>query len=108
MSEETENQRGRRLPPASCSEFIPRAGSLWLVVVECRYNVVAVCSSGYGFYIPGQEPCWHFSHVAEWIAEIDPDNYQAATNSSESGSLQNDEMRNRHLEQAPPEKGTAQ
>jgi hypothetical protein len=55
------------------SNFVPRPGSLWLVVVECRHNVVAVCVSGKGFYIPGQEPCWHFSHVDQWIAEIDPE-----------------------------------
>lgn len=77
-------------PP--CSAFVPRAGSLWLVVVECRYNVVAVCVSGKGFYIPGQEPCWHFSHVAEWIAEIDPANYQSATNNLPIGSLPNSSL----------------
>lgn len=48
-----------------------RPDSLWLVVVECRYNVIRVCASGRGFYIPGQEPCWHFSHVAEWVREIE-------------------------------------
>jgi hypothetical protein len=58
------------LGDSPCSAFVPRAGSLWLVVVECRYNVVAVCVSGKGFYIPGQEPCWGFSHVAEWVREI--------------------------------------
>jgi hypothetical protein len=54
----------------------PKPGSLWLVVVECRYNVIAVCVSGKGFYIPGQEPCWGFSHVSEWIAEIVPEHYR--------------------------------
>ncbi len=48
-----------------------KPNSFWLVVVESRYNVVAVCSSGKGFYIPGQEPCWDFSHVSEWIREIE-------------------------------------
>ena len=52
----------------------PRPGSLWLVTVECRHNVIRVCSSGRGFYIPGQEPCWDFSHVEEWIQEIIPPN----------------------------------
>lgn len=50
----------------------PKPNSLWLVVVECRYNVVAVCVSGERFYIPGQEPCWDFSHVNDWIKEIIP------------------------------------
>lgn len=50
--------------------FIPRPGSHWLVEVECRSNVIAVCNSGQGFYIPGQEPCWAFSHVSRWIKEI--------------------------------------
>jgi hypothetical protein len=53
----------------------PKPGSLWLVVVECRYNVIAVCTSGQGFYIPGQEPCWHFSHVDFWIKEIVPEEW---------------------------------
>ncbi len=75
-----------------CSAFVPRAGSLWLVVVECRYNVVAVAVDGSGFYIPGQEPCWGFSHVAEWIAEIDPANYQSATENLPIGNLPNNQM----------------
>ena len=53
-------------------KLIPKPGSLWLVVVECNYDVVRVCVSGKGFYIPGQEPCWHFDHVQEWIKEIVP------------------------------------
>ena len=53
-------------------KFIPKSGSLWLVVVECNYDVVRVCVSGKGFYIPGQEPCWSFDHVREWIKEIVP------------------------------------
>jgi hypothetical protein len=83
----TEQREG--IGSTACSAFVPRAGSLWLVVVECRYDVVAVCVSGKGFYIPGQEPCWGFSHVAEWIAEIDPANYQSTTNSSAISSLPN-------------------
>lgn len=50
--------------------FVPQPGSLWLVSVEGRYNVIAVCVSGRGFYIPGQGPCWGFSHVDRWIEEI--------------------------------------
>lgn len=58
-------------------EAKPKPNSFWLVVVECRYNVIAVCASGKGFYIPGQEPCWGFDHVAEWITEIDPEYEEA-------------------------------
>lgn len=43
---------------------------MWLVVVEGRYDVIRVCVSGKGFYIPGKEPYWHFDHVDEWIREI--------------------------------------
>ena len=50
----------------------PKPDSMWLVVVECRYNVIKVCVSGKGFYIPGQEPCWGFDHVQEWVREIVP------------------------------------
>lgn len=50
----------------------PIPGSMWLVVVECRYDVIRVCVSGKGFYIPGQEPCWGFDHVTEWIKMIVP------------------------------------
>ena len=57
----------------------PKTGSLWLVVVECRYNAIAVCASGPGFYIPGQEPCWHFSHVDDWIKEIVPEEWDKDT-----------------------------
>lgn len=50
--------------------FRPPAGSLWLVVVECRYNVVKVSDCGRCFFIPGQEPCWLLDHVAEWLLQI--------------------------------------
>ncbi len=50
----------------------PTPNSLWLVVVECRHNVIAVNPTGDGFFIPGQEPCWGLDHVTEWISEIDP------------------------------------
>ena len=52
--------------------FRPPAASLWLVVVECRYNVVKVSDDGIGFFIPGQEPCWLLPHVAEWLEQIFP------------------------------------
>lgn len=52
--------------------FRPAACSLWLVVVECRYNVVKVSTDGNGFFIPGQEPCWLLPHVAEWLEQIFP------------------------------------
>ncbi len=54
------------------SGFRPAAGSLWLVVVECRYNVVKVSADGNGFFIPGQEPCWLLPHVSEWLEQIFP------------------------------------
>lgn len=52
--------------------FLPPPASLWLVVVECRYNVVKVSDDGVGFFIPGQEPCWLLQHVAEWLEQIVP------------------------------------
>lgn len=55
--------------------FIPKPDSMWLVVVECRYEVIHVCISGKGFYIPGQEPLWDFSHISEWIKEIIPEEW---------------------------------
>lgn len=53
-------------------KMIPKPNSLWLVVVECRYNVVRVSPQGDGFFIPGQEPCWRLDHVTEWVREIVP------------------------------------
>ena len=52
--------------------FAPTPDSLWLVVVECRYNVIRVAADGSGIFIPGQEPCWNCDHVQEWICEIRP------------------------------------
>lgn len=62
-----------------CGEqlFFPKPDSMWLVVVECRYEVIHVDILGKGFYIPGQEPCWAFSHVSEWIHEIIPEKYDS-------------------------------
>ena len=45
--------------------------SMWLVVYECRYEVIRVSPLGDGFFAPGQEPCWAFDNVAEWIREIE-------------------------------------
>lgn len=46
--------------------------SMWLVVVECRHDVIRVSPDGKGFFIPGQEPCWAFAHITEWIKQILP------------------------------------
>jgi hypothetical protein len=62
----------RKEPASSASRPQLSPNSMWLVVVECRYEVVRVCVSGKGFYIPGQEPCWGFDHAPEWIKEIIP------------------------------------
>ena len=60
-----QSQRDAGLPP-----FIPEPGSLWLVIVECRTNVVHVSPCGTGFFIPGQDPCWGLDHVDVWIRQI--------------------------------------
>ena len=46
--------------------------SMWLVVYECRYEVIRVSALGDGFFVPGQEPLWRFSNIQEWIQEIKP------------------------------------
>ena len=52
--------------------FIPKPRSLWLVVYECRYNVIAVSADGKGFFAPGQDVLWGFNNVTEWVKEIVP------------------------------------
>jgi len=52
--------------------------SYWVVIVECRLQVICVSPDCRGFFIPGEDPCWGFSHVAEWIAEIDVNKLSAA------------------------------
>ena len=66
-------QDGRWTPPPDTD---------WAVTVECRTQVVRVSIDGKGFYIPGQEPCWHLSHVSEWLTQVwprpePPPNYSA-------------------------------
>ena len=51
-------------------KWTPIPDTMWLVGVECQYNVIRVSPNGKGFFIPGQEPCWHFDHVDKWIREI--------------------------------------
>lgn len=58
--------------PMTLEQAKPQPDSMWLVVVECRHNVIHVSIDGTGFYIPGQEPCWDLDHVAEWLYEIKP------------------------------------
>jgi hypothetical protein len=48
----------------------PKPDSMWLVIVECRYDVIHVSVKGDGVFIPGQEPCWALDHVSKWIREI--------------------------------------
>lgn len=52
--------------------FRPNPNSMWLVVYECRHNVVRVSPQGDGFFAPGQEPCWNLRDIQEWIKEIIP------------------------------------
>jgi len=44
--------------------------SLWLVVYQCRYDVIRVSPFLDGFFAPGQEELWGFSNVAKWVREI--------------------------------------
>lgn len=53
----------------------PEADSMWLVVYECRLNVVRVSADGKGFFAPGQEEMWGLTN-AEWIREIRPNQYE--------------------------------
>jgi len=64
--------RPQGLLDAGLPPFIPEPSSLWLVIVECRFNVVHVSPCGEGFFIPGQEPCWGFDHVDTWVRQITP------------------------------------
>lgn len=57
-------------PSMTLKQANPQPDSMWLVVVECRYNVIHVSIDGTGFFIPGQEPCWGLDHAAEWLYEI--------------------------------------
>lgn len=52
-----------------CQTGLPKnldADQLWFVDCECRPNVIAISANGDGFFLPGQEPCWGFSHVETW------------------------------------------
>ena len=58
--------------PMTLKEAKPLPDSMWLVVADCRYEVIHVAVDGSGLYIPGQEPCWALDSVNEWIYEIKP------------------------------------
>ena len=66
MQQETQLEEYRKRPDGVNPD------SMWLVVYECRYNVIRVSPLGDGFFAPGQEPCWRFDNVTEWIQEIKP------------------------------------
>ena len=61
---------------AKCKEnykgFVPKPGSFWLVVYECRHDVIRVSMDGTGFFAPGQDCLWWFDNIQEWIQEIVP------------------------------------
>lgn len=43
------------------------AGQIWLVFCECQIHAVLINCFNNGFYLPGQEPCWGFSHARTWL-----------------------------------------
>lgn len=47
-----------------------KPSSMWLVVYECRYNVIRVSPQGDGFFAPGQEVMWGFDSVQRWVQEV--------------------------------------
>jgi hypothetical protein len=49
--------------------------SHWLVLYECRYEIVRVSLDGKHFFAPGQDVSWCLDAAAEWIKEIDIKKY---------------------------------
>lgn len=47
-----------------------KPNSMWLVIVEARYNVIRIDANGFGFFIPGQEFFWPLGYVSRWVKEI--------------------------------------
>lgn len=45
--------------------------SMWLVIYECRWDVVVISPCGTGFFAPGQDPLWPLS-AARFVREIIP------------------------------------
>lgn len=59
-------------PPIQEQEVKRSPNSLWLVVYECRYDVIRISATGDAFYAPGQDVEWRLSAVSEWVKEITP------------------------------------
>lgn len=51
--------------------IISTPGSVWIVLVESRREVIRVAADGSGFYVPGQETCWSFARVTEWVRPVE-------------------------------------
>jgi len=45
--------------------------SYWIVIYECRPTVVNISPLGDGFFAPGQEICWNFSNITQWIKAVE-------------------------------------
>jgi hypothetical protein len=54
-------------------QFTPPPDSMWLVVYECRHEVIRVACSGRGFWAPGQDVMWPLSQITKWIRQILPE-----------------------------------
>jgi hypothetical protein len=50
----------------------PQPGSMWLVVYECRYDVIRLSPKGDCFFAPGQEPGWGLDNISDWVSPIMP------------------------------------
>lgn len=62
--------------------IIIKPNSFWLVNYECRLEIIRISpiikidkdkKEIFGFFAPGQEPCWGLSAITEWIKEIKTD-----------------------------------
>ena len=65
-----ERKRDHTLP-----EYVKR-GSYWVVVYECRYDVVHVSPMRDGVFAFGQDALWLGSAITEWIKEVEMPKYK--------------------------------
>ncbi len=45
---------------------------MWLVIYECRFDVIVLSEDCTDFFALGQEPHWGLHNIQEWIREIHP------------------------------------
>ena len=72
--EETFDELLERKRDKTIPDYV-KPDTYWIVVYECRYDIVLISPLGDGFFAFGQDGVWRGDAVTEWIKEVEMPKY---------------------------------